>query len=66
MTNLARFMDDATISEINEGMTKYTGITIGDLTEDKSAIGDFMAKKINEAGKTLNVMSQVRRVTTQV
>ena len=63
MTNLARFMDDATISEINEGMAKYTGITIGELTEDKSAIGDFMAKKINEAGKTLNVMSQVRRVT---
>ena len=29
MTNLARFMDDTTISEINKGMAKYTGISIG-------------------------------------
>ena len=61
MTNLARYMPDEQLAKINENMQKYTGIQIGELTENQTALGDFVAKKINEAGKTLNVMSQVRK-----
>ena len=61
MTNLMRFMPDEQVAKINEEMSKYTGIKIGDLTENRTKLGDFVAKQINEAGKTLNVMSQVRK-----
>lgn len=61
MTNVARFLPDEELARINKEMQKYTGIQIGELTEDRTAIGDLIAKRINEAGKTLNVMSQVRK-----
>jgi hypothetical protein len=61
MTNVARFLPDEELARINKEMTKYTGIKIGELTENKTALGDLLAKRINEAGKTLNVMSQVRK-----
>ena len=61
MTNVARFLPDEELARINKEMQKYTGIQIGELTEDRTALGDLLAKKINEAGKTLNVMSQVRK-----
>ena len=60
MTNVARFLPDEELARINKEMTKYTGIKIGELTENKTALGDLISKRINEAGKTLNVMSQVR------
>ena len=56
-----RFMPDEHLAKINEEMSKYTGIKIGDLTENRTKLGDLIAKEINEAGKTLNVMSQVRK-----
>ena len=61
LTNVARFMPEEDLARINKEMKKYTGIQIGELTENKTAMGDLLAKKINEAGKTLNVMSQVRK-----
>jgi len=61
MTNVAKFLPDEELARINKEMTKYTGIKIGELTENKTALGDLLAKRINEAGKTLNVMSQVRK-----
>ena len=61
MTNVARFMPEEELARVNKEMQKYTGIQIGELTSDKTALSDLLAKKINEAGKTLNVMSQVRK-----
>ena len=61
MTNVMRYMEDADIAEVNEQITKYTGIKLGELTGSRNPLGDFVAKSINEAGKTLNVMSQVRK-----
>lgn len=61
MTNVMRFLPDEEVAEINKAMIKYTGISVGELTTDRTKIGDFVAKQINEAGKTLNVMSQVRK-----
>ena len=61
MTNVTRFLPEEDLARINKEMQKYTGIQIGELTQDRTALGDLLAKRINEAGKTLNVMSQVRK-----
>ena len=61
MTNVARFMPEEELARVNGELKKYTGIQLGDLSGTQITLGDMMAKKINEAGKTLNVMSQVRK-----
>jgi hypothetical protein len=61
MTNVARSMPQEELVRINKELKKYTGIQLGDLSGTQITIGDMLAKKINEAGKTLNVMSQVRK-----
>ena len=61
MTNLTRYMPAEDLIEINKQMAKHAGIDLGQLSTSKIQIGDLVAKRINEAGKTLNVMSQVRK-----
>jgi hypothetical protein len=61
ITNVVRFIPKKELDEINKNMLKYSGIQFGELAGSKIKLGDMLAKRINEAGKTLNVMSQVRK-----
>ena len=61
LTNVATFLPDKELAEINKEMRKYTGIQIGEAAEDGTQLGDLLAKDISAAGQTLNVMSQVRK-----
>ena len=61
MTNVFRYMEPEQLRTINKEMAKYSGLSFGELSASRLQIGDIVAKRINEAGKVLNVMSQVRR-----
>ena len=61
MTNVVRFMEPEDLANINKELAKNSGIQLGELSATRLGIGDMVAKEINKAGKTLNVMSQVRR-----
>ena len=61
ITNVVRYIPEEELNRINAGMLKYSGIQFGELGSSKVKMGDMLAKRINEAGKTLNVMSQVRK-----
>ena len=44
-------------------MGKYTDLKLGEISEDAGTeLRDLLAKDISEAGKTLAVMSQARRI----
>mgnify|MGYP001391637169 FL=1 len=62
MTNVATFLPDKELGEINKLMRQHTGLSIGETATDGTQLGNFLAKDISAAGQTLNVMSQVRRV----
>ena len=63
ITNVARFIPEEDLVEINKGMKKYTDLQLGELTEDGGTeLRDLLAKDISEAGKTLAVMSQARKL----
>ena len=61
MTNITRFMPDDDLAMINKALAKNAGIDLGSLAYSRINLGDMVSKRINEAGKTLNVMSQVRK-----
>ena len=60
MTNVAQGLPQEDILRINKAMAKYSGVRIGDLSSTAIQIGDFLARDASEAGKVLNVWSQVR------
>ena len=62
ITNFVRFLPEQDLVQINKGMSKYSGLSFGDMSGTRIKMGDMLAKKINESGKTLNVMSQVSKV----
>jgi len=62
MTNVAAFLPEEELAEINKELLKSGGFQIGELATDGTKLGDLLAKDISAAGQTLNVMSQVRRV----
>ena len=63
VTNVVRFIPEEDLVEINKGMGKYTDLKLGEISEDGGTeLRDLLAKDISEAGKTLAVMSQARRL----
>ena len=60
MTNVAQGLPEEEILRINKAMSKYSGVRVGDLSSSAIQIGDFLARDASEAGKVLNVWSQVR------
>ena len=62
MTNIVRYMDEADLQKYSAQMYVKSGIHLGDLDGLAVDIGDVMAREISRAGKTLSVMSRVRRV----
>ena len=63
VTNVVRFLPEEDLVEINKAMGKYTDLKLGEISEDAGTeLRDLLAKDISEAGKTLAVMSQARRI----
>ncbi len=61
MTNVARNLSEEDLISVNAKL-KGSGLEIGELAANKGQLGDMLAKKISDAGSTLNVMSQMRRM----
>jgi hypothetical protein len=61
MTNLIEQLPESNLKAINDKLQKRAGITLGETTEMRTRLGDLIAKDINQSGRTLNVMAQVRR-----
>jgi len=63
ISNVARFIPDEDLVEINKAMGKYTDIQLGELTQDgKLNLRDLIAKEASEAGKSLAVFSHAKRL----
>ncbi len=63
ISNVARFIPEEDLVEINKAMSKYTDIKMGELTEDAGTdLRDLLAKDASESGKTLAVYSQAKRL----
>ena len=63
ISNVARFIPQEDLASINKAMSKYTDLKIGDVTEDGGLqLRDLIAKEASEAGKSLAVFSQAKRL----
>lgn len=61
MTDLVTQLPAEKLAEINARLEPMTGLTLGETTMMGTRLQDLFAKDINRAGKTLNVMSQVKK-----
>lgn len=61
MTNVANSLTQKELKDINTSMSKYTGFNFGNLTGTRVKLGDLMASRFSEAGKTLQIASQVSK-----
>ena len=63
ISNVARFIPEEDLVEINKAMGKYTDLKLGELTEDgRLDLRDLIAKEASEAGKSLAVFSQAKNL----
>ena len=62
MTNVANSLTQSELMAINTKFAKYTPFKLGDLTSTRVKLGDVLAARISEAGKTLNVASQMSKM----
>ena len=61
MTDIVAQLPARQLKEINEKLEPLTGITLGETTGMGQRLSDLFAKDINRAGRTLNVLSQVKK-----
>jgi hypothetical protein len=61
ITNVANSLTQQELKDINKVMGKYTSMQFGDLSGSRVKLGDLMAARMSEAGKTLNVASQLKK-----
>ena len=62
MTNVANSLTQDELKEINKVMGKHTGFHFGNLTGSRVKLGDLLATRMSEAGKTLQVASQMAKL----
>ena len=63
VTNVVRFLPEEDLEKINKAMGKYTELTLGEVADTKLInLRDLIAKDLSEAGKSLAVMSQMKRI----
>ena len=63
ISNVARFIPEEDLVDINKAMGKYTDLKLGELTEDgRLDLRDLIAKEASEAGKSLAVFSQAKNL----
>jgi len=61
MTDIIKQLPAERLAEINAKIEPVTGLTLGESAGLGQRLGDLFAKDINVAGRTLNVMSQVKK-----
>ena len=61
MTNVANSLTQKELKDINTSLGKHTGFNFGNLTGTRVKLGDLMADRFSEAGKTLQVASEVSK-----
>ena len=61
ITNVIRYMPQEDLVKANSLIKKHTGVHLGDYDEVGVNLSDLIAARISDAGKQLNVMSQLRR-----
>ena len=61
MTDIVAQLPADRLAEINAKIEPMTGLTLGETTGAGMRLADLFAKDINVAGRTLNVMSQVKK-----
>ena len=61
MTDIVSQLPADRLAEINAKMEPLTGLTLGETTGSGMRLADLFSKDINIAGRTLNVMSQVKK-----
>jgi hypothetical protein len=61
MTDIIKQLPAERLAEINAKIEPRTGLTLGESAGLGQRLGDLFAKDINVAGRTLNVMSQVKK-----
>tara|TARA_R110002096_G_scaffold197564_6_gene380992 strand:+ start:1540 stop:5016 length:3477 start_codon:yes stop_codon:yes gene_type:complete len=61
VTNVIRYMPYEDIEAANKLIKKHTGIHLGELDEVGINMSDLISARISDAGKQLNVMSQLRK-----
>ena len=62
ITNVANSLTPKELEEINKVMGKHTGFNFGDLSGSRVKLGDLLSARISEAGKTLQVQSQLKKM----
>jgi hypothetical protein len=61
MTDVVSQIPQDKLVDINAKLEPLTGLTLGETTGMGQRLADLFAKDINRAGRTLNVMSQVKK-----
>ena len=61
MTNVANSLTQKELKDINVSIGKHTGFNFGNLTGARVKLRDLMADRFSEAGKTLQIASQVSK-----
>jgi hypothetical protein len=61
ITNVIRYMPQEDLAKANKLVKKHTGLHLGEFDELGVNLGDLIAARISDAGKQLNVMSQLRK-----
>jgi hypothetical protein len=62
ITNVANSLNQSELVSINKGLAKYTAFKFGDLSSTRVKLGDVLAARLSDAGKTLNIASQLSKV----
>ena len=61
MTDIVSQLPSDKLKQINDRLEPMTGLTLGETAGMGQRLADLFAKDINRAGRTLNVMSQVKK-----
>tara|TARA_R110002167_G_scaffold39878_2_gene122807 strand:- start:255 stop:3704 length:3450 start_codon:yes stop_codon:yes gene_type:complete len=61
ITNVIRYMPQEDLAKANKLVKKHTGLHLGEMDEVGVNLSDLIAARISDAGKQLNVMSQLRK-----
>ena len=61
ITNVIRYMPQEDLQKANKLIKKHTGVYLGEFDEVGITLSDLIAARVSDAGKQLNVMSQLRK-----
>ena len=62
ITNVANSLTQKELIDINTSLSKYSGFDLGSLAGARVKLGDLLASRYSEAAKTLNALSQQKKL----